>query len=130
MIGEGWNRLLGRNEPFPFKTTFFLHAERSAIGSALEKIDAKSLEGATVYVAGFLPRERRPLVRKMSMIHTGACAQCARLYMRFGLKVAYMAADGWMRKDARTALADAQNNEQAIRKAGISKKEFRKAMCL
>src|SRR5262245_66438821 len=68
VIGEGWNRLLGKGEPFPFKTTFFLHAERAAIGDALLRTGRKDLSGATIYVAGFLMPDARVLVRRLNAL--------------------------------------------------------------
>jgi tRNA(Arg) A34 adenosine deaminase TadA len=55
VVGEGWNRLLQKGEPFPFRTTFFLHAERAAIGQAIQHLGSlESIHGASVLVAGLL----------------------------------------------------------------------------
>lgn len=130
VVGEGWNRLLKKGEPFPFKTTFFLHAERAAIGDAMRFLGTEEISGATVHVAGFLVRERRPLIRRSSMIDKGTCTQCARLYVRHGLSVALMSQDGWVELKGEKALLNALENASILRARGIGRRQFRTEICL
>ena len=57
IVGRGWNRLLKKGEPFPFKTTFFLHAERAAIGNAMITLKTEDLSSASaIPLSGVRPR--------------------------------------------------------------------------
>ena len=94
IIGEGWNRLLGRKEPFPFKTSFFLHAEKAAIGNAILTHGQELLKGAVIYVAGFFYKERKPLILKPPNSNT--CVVCTQHYPRFGLFGAFPKDHGWI----------------------------------
>jgi hypothetical protein len=129
-IGQGCNRLLKKGEPFPFKTTFFLHAERAAIGKAMQTVNSLDIGGAVVYVAGFLVRERHPLIRRTDKINAGSCVQCAKLYLKHNLSVALMTEDGWVKLDAEVALQNALNNAQILKERGISKRDFRREISL
>jgi hypothetical protein len=130
IIGEGWNRLLKKGEPFPFKTTFFLHAERAAIGKAMLSLDRQDLGLAVIYVAGFLVRERHPLIRRSSNVNAGTCCQCAKLYVKHNLSVALMSENGWIELSGTDALQNALKNAQTLKDRGISKREFRQEICL
>src|SRR5262249_48324109 len=121
VVGEGWNRLLGRGEPFPFRTTFFLHAERAAIGSALLNTGRKDLNGGIVYVGGLIMPDFRPLVRRLSALDKCTCEQCAKLYERFGLSTsAIMAESGWYYCSTEELLRNTQENAHNLRTSGES----------
>ena len=126
----GYNRLLKKGEPFPFKTTFFLHAERAAIGSAIMEHGSDLVAGATVYVGGIFVDSKRPQIRRTSMIHMGSCVQCARLYVRFGLSVAFMSEKGWVILSGQQSLTNALKNSAALKEQGVSKAHFRRTICL
>jgi hypothetical protein len=126
----GCNRLLKKGEPFPFKTTFFLHAERAAIGSAIMECGTQCISGATVYVGGLFVDSKRPQIRRANMTDKGSCVQCARLYVRFGLSVAFMSEDGWVKLSGQESLTNALRNSASIKAAGISKAQFRRSICL
>jgi hypothetical protein len=136
ILGGGRSRLLGRDEPFPFKTTFFLHAERSAVGSALLNLESKrtkdsaNLAGATIYVGGFLVKERRPLIRRAGFETMCTCVQCAKLCCRFGLSVAIMTEHGWVLSSGEENLHYASENLAMIRRRKVSTTEFRSIICL
>jgi hypothetical protein len=130
IVGWGWNRLLKKGEPFPFKTTFFLHAERAAIGNAMLALESQDLGQAVVYVAGFLVRERHPLIRRSSRVNAGSCSQCAMLYVKHNLSVALMSEHGWVVLDGSEALQNALKNAQILKDRGISKREFRQEISL
>lgn len=130
IVGRGWNRLLKKGEPFPFKTTFFLHAERAAIGNAMITLKTEDLSSAVVYVAGFLVRERHPLIRRASKIDAGTCSQCARLYVKHGLSVALMSEHGWVKLSGEKSLQNSLNNAQILKARSISKREFRQEISL
>ena len=130
IIGQGWNRLLKKGEPFPFKTTFFLHAERAAIGDAMFAQTPDTICGAVVYVAGFLVKERHPLVRRAAMINMGTCVQCARLYANHNLSVAFMSETGWIHLSGPKALQNAEMNAHILKERGITRRQFRQEICL
>lgn len=130
VVGEGFNRLLKRGEPFPFRTTFFLHAERAAIGDAMRKLGTTNLEGATVLVAGFLVGARRPLVRRAGNEDKGSCVQCAGLYVRFGLSVSLMSERGWVELPGQRAHANAVATTAERKRLGVSTAEFRRSISL
>jgi hypothetical protein len=131
VLGDGgYNRLLQKGEPFPFKTTFFLHAERAAIGSAIMQYGSEYLSGATVYVGGLFVDSKRPQIRRTNMIDKGSCVQCARLYVKFGLSVAFMSEGGWVVLSGEQSLNNAIRNSAAIKAEGINKAQFRRSICL
>jgi hypothetical protein len=136
ILGGGRSRLLGRSEPFPFKTTFFLHAERSAVGAALLNLQSHhttssaDLSGSIIYVAGFLVKERRPLIRRAGFENMCTCVQCAKLCCRFGLSVAIMTEYGWVISTGEENLSHASVNLAMIRRRKVSTTEFRSIICL
>ena len=128
-LGAGFNHRLPKGETCPFKTSFFLHAEADAIRDALTRWHFIHLAGATLYVAGFLPRERRPLIRKRNKLSMGSCPSCAKLYLQYGLEVAIPSSIGWVRRSGLEALQTAQVTEGYLKREGISKRDFRKSIC-
>jgi hypothetical protein len=136
VLGGGRSRLLGKGEPFPFKTTFFLHAERSAVGAALvngqlsDTTGGADLQGAIVYVAGFLVKERRPLIRRAGFENMCTCVQCAKLCCRFGLSVAIMSEHGWVLSTGEENLKHASANMAMLRQRKVGTTEFRSIICL
>ena len=136
ILGGGRSRLLGKKEPFPLKTTFFLHAERSAVGSALLNLGitrttgSDILQGATIYVAGFLVKERRPLIRRAGFETMCTCVQCPKLCCQFGLNVAIMTEHGWVQFTGPENLANATANLSMIRQKNLSTTDFRRLICL
>jgi hypothetical protein len=136
ILGGGRSRLLGRSEPFPFKTTFFLHAERSAVGAALLNqqslgtTGSTDLAGSIIYVAGFLVKEKRPLIRRAGFENMCTCVQCAKLCCRFGLSVAIMTEHGWVLATGEENLHHASANLAMIRRRKVSTTEFRTIICL
>lgn len=128
--GRGRNRRLGRDEPCPFKTSFFLHAEADAIRSALITLGREKVRGSTVYIAGFLPPERRPLIRRLHMIDRGSCLSCATLYVRYDLSVAVMTEYGWEVLPPERALWNAKCNKTRDSRNGMTRREFRRFISL
>lgn len=125
IIGEGWNRLLGRGEPFPFRTSFFLHAEKAAIGQAL--LEIKSLVGARLCVSGLLVEEKRPIVFKNP---TSTCVGCAKLYPRFGIDLWSMTPNGRILISGNSAYEAAIANTATRKQRGLTTKEFRTELSL
>lgn len=123
IIGEGRNRLLGRTEVFPFRTSFFLHAETSAIGAAILNVGEKNVAGATVYVSGFFVQEKKFLIIRKKVTNT--CLSCSRLYQKFGLQAAFMTKDGWVDYSGEVALKNALENQELRRRLGLTKKQLR-----
>lgn len=130
VVGEGFNRLLKKGEPFPFRTTFFLHAERAAIGDAMTRLGTTSLAGAKVLVAGFLVDGKRPLIRRASNENRGSCVQCGGLYVRFQTSISLMSERGWVELPGAAALANARAATAERKRLQLSTAEFRRRICL
>lgn len=125
IIGEGWNRLLGKGEPFPFKTSFFLHAEKDAIGNAILNVGEENIINAAVYVAGFFVKERKPIIFRRP---TNTCTSCTKLYLRFGLEAAYLTLNGWITRSGKQAYQFALENQRIRKEKGLSIRQLRKEL--
>ncbi|MBX4190398.1 hypothetical protein KW791_03845 [Candidatus Parcubacteria bacterium] len=122
IIGEGWNRLLKKSEPFPFPTSFFLHAEIAAIGEAIGRNSEKGIAGATVYVAGFFVKSRRPLILKHI---TNTCVNCTKKYPRFKLNAAFISRFGWVQFSGEKAYQNALDNQKLRKEQKLSAGQLR-----
>ncbi len=125
IIGEGWNRLLGRGEPFPFRTSFFLHAEKAAIGQAL--LREKNIDGAILCVSGFFVEERRPIIFKEPI---GTCVNCAKLYPQFGIDIWCLTPQGRVLISGKSIYEIALAKTAERKKRNLTTKEFRTELSL
>lgn len=128
VIGEGWNRLLGRTEPFPFKTSFFLHGEKAAIGDAILKHGEKKLRGATLYVVCIFVKEKKPLVLKSNEKNT--CVICCKWLPQFGLSVCFARENGWVNISGEQAYQNALESRKAIKSQKVSNNDYRLSISL
>ena len=122
VIGEGWNRLLGRNEPFPFRASMFLRAEQAAIGAAILNFGEEKLRGAIICVSGFFVKERRPIIFRRP---TFTCTICAKLYPRYGLNYSILTPDGRVVIDGETTYREALQHQNVRRDQNLTAKELR-----
>jgi hypothetical protein len=136
ILGGGRSRLLGRNEPFPYKTSYFLHAESAALGAALLNLQSQAstnsvdVSGATIYWAGFLVKDRIPLIRRAGFENMCSCVRCPALLTRFGVNLAIMTEHGWNLFTGEENLFYAKKNAKLIRERNLSTTEFRRIICL
>lgn len=128
IIGEGWNRLLGRNEPFPFRTSFFLHGEKAAMGDAILRYGQEKLKGATLYVACVFVKEIKALILKPSAKNT--CTICTQHYPRFGLRAAFPRESGWVFTSGEQAYQNALESRKIIQAQKVSNKDYRLSISL
>lgn len=127
IIGEGRNRLLGRDEKLPFRSSFFLHAEKDAIADAIRKRGEDGVYGSTIYVAGFFVLERRPIIFSSP---NNTCVTCTQLYVRFGFNAAFAAKSGWVFYSGEEAYKKAVKNSRIRRGKGLTTRQFRKELSL
>jgi len=130
MLGSGHNRRLGRGEPCPFRTSFFLHAETDALRHTLLTHREEVIHGARLAVAGFMVRTRRPFIRRQATLHEGSCVRCARLNVRYGVSPLIITEEGWKELPNTTALENAERTLAYLRTSGTSLREHRMRIAL
>ena len=123
IIGKGWNRLLGQKEQFPFRTSFFLHAERAAMGNAILEHREEILEGAIIYVAGFFCKEKKPFISRIC--NSNSCISCTKLYLNFGLWGAFPKKGGWSIISPNQAYENAVKNKKFREIKNITIRDYR-----
>lgn len=130
VYGRGYNRRLGKGEPCPFRTSFFLHAEADALRAALLHGMERLSRPCNIAVAGFMVKTRRPFIRRRTKLHEGSCAKCARLYVQYGLTPTLITEDGWVELSATTVLENAERTLARLRREGTSLREHRARIAL
>ena len=129
IIGEGRNRRRGEKEKFPFKSSYFIHAEQSAVADAIKNRGEEGIDGATVYVAGILVPDKRPLVRKDSR-RGSSCRVCTPLYPKYNLSIAFISALGWITYSGVDAFQNALDNGKHMKDKNMKIRDFRKSVSL